>query len=83
MCLSILKSNNVRDLVWLCQIEISRKDESMLYGYRQCYCLHINIEDIYPGIEKYAETWFDTSNYELDHYPKEKARRLLILWKVN
>ena len=49
------------------------------------FIVYIKANDIYKDIEEGVQTRFDTSNYELDQYQKEKKRNWinerLIRWK--
>ena len=46
----------------------------MFHGYRHDSILHKK-QDTYIDIAKDIETRFYTSNYELDHYLKEKIKK--------
>ena len=39
------------------------------------FIVYIKTDDIYKDIAEDVETRSDTSNYELDHYLKEKIKR--------
>ena len=54
----------------------------MLYGYRQLHCSCKNIDNIYKDIAEDIETWFDTSNFEIDSpLPKGKNKKVIGLMK--
>ena len=54
----------------------------MLYGYRQLHCSCKNIDNIYKDIAEDIETWFETSNFEIDSpLPKGKNKKVIGLMK--
>ena len=45
------------------------------------FIVHIKANDIYIDIAEVVETRFDTLNFELDHYLKEKIKKVIGLMK--
>ena len=60
-------------VIWIYSLHKNRR-----YGF----IVYIKTESIYSNIEKYVETRFDTSNYELDKsLPKGKNKKVNRLTK--
>ena len=52
-------------LIWLCKTKIWRKSKIIYYMDKYSFTVYIKNDDVYKEIPDDAETWSDTSNYEL------------------
>ena len=50
------------------------------FGKNHCFIVYIKADDFYKDIAEYAETRFDTSNYQLDR-PLPKGKKVIGLMK--
>ena len=76
-----LSSTILMYMVWLCKTKIWWK-RLLCYMDTNSSIVYIKRDDIYENVEQDVETWFDTSNYELDRpFPKEENRKVIGLIK--
>ena len=61
-------------MISLCETKIWKKVK-ICYMDTDSFLVYVKPEDIYAHISKDNEARFDTSNYELDSYNKEKIKK--------
>ena len=67
-------------MVWLCETKKWKKSK-LCYIDTDYIIVYIKTEDLYIDIAKEVETWFDTSNYELERLLSGKKKKVSGLMK--
>ena len=48
------------------------------------FTVYIKTEDVAKDVETLERSlWFDTSDYEIDHYLKKKIKKIIVVMKAN
>ena len=53
------------------------ENTKLCYMDTDSFIVHVKTADIYKDISEDIQTRFDTSNFEIDHYLKEKIKKEL------
>ena len=62
---------------WYDHVKPKYGENTKRYMGTDSFIVHVKTADIYKDISEDIQTRFDTSNFEIDHYLKEKIKKEL------